>query len=150
MSSLAFSNPDRQVFSVEELHAEAVRLNLNPTRPVIRRVRRAIDLAASGAVRFQKHADEGRIYSVRSQNSDDVYTVTVPSVDLSLAPSECLCTCPDSQVKQNTCKHAIAVIMHEEIERDRIADQRDVRHLVDREISHLLPDSYERLLMARQ
>ena len=150
MSSLAFSNPHRQVFSVEELHAECVRLNLPPLRPAIRRVRRAIALAASGAVSFQKHADEGRIYRVRSQNSDDVYTVTVPSVDLELAPSDCFCTCPDSAQKQNTCKHAIAVVMSEEIQRELIADERDVRHLVDRSISHLLPDSYERLLMAQQ
>ena len=150
MNILAFNHPTRQVFSVEELHAEAVRLELPPSRPNIRRVRRAFDLAQTGAVSFLHHSDEGRIYSVRSQTSDETYTVVVPSVDLALSPSDCLCTCPDSAVRQNTCKHAIAVVMNEEIVHDQVDAQRDHRHLVDPTISHLLPDSHERLLMAWQ
>lgn len=152
MSSLAFQHHPSQAYTIEELADESLRLNLNPTRPTIRRVRRAVELAQTGAVSFAKHADEGRIYRVHSQTTDEIYTVTAPSVDLPVTVGECYCTCPDSNVKQNICKHSIAVVMFEEFERDRaeIARNEDARHLVDPEISHLLPDSYERLLMAQQ
>ena len=152
MSSLAFSASSSQaVFTAEELHAEAVRLELPPSRPTLRRVRRAIEIVNSDAVHFEKHTDAGRLYTVQSQSSDESYTVTVPSVDLPLSPDECSCTCPDSAHKQNTCKHAIAAIMLEELERDRpLAAHEDARHLVDPSLSHLMPDSYERLLMSRQ
>ena len=151
MSSLALSAPSGQaVFSAEELHAEATRLTLPPSRPNLRRVRRAIEITRSAGVGFNRHADTGRIWSVQSQSSDEVYEVIISSVDLVIPASDFLCSCPDSAFKQNTCKHAIAVAMLEEIERDRVEAQRDHRHLIDRSLSHLLPDSYERLLMAQR
>lgn len=147
MSSLAFSHPDRQVFLVEELRAETVRLHLEPSRPNIRRVRRAIELTHSGAVNFSKHADAGRVYSVRSQTSDDWYTVIVPSVDLSLPASDCSCTCPDYVHRQNICKHAIAVIMHEEHERD-LDRERLEQAMSDPELRELMPSDVERFQTA--
>jgi len=151
MTSLAFSAPSSQeVFTAEELHAEAVTLDIPPSRPNVRRVRRAIEIARAGSTGFQKHDDRGRVWSVASQSSDEVYEVIIPSVDLVLSPSEFLCSCPDSAVKQNTCKHAIAVAMIERDQLSQVESQRDHRHLVDREISHLLDDSYERWIMASQ
>lgn len=149
MSSLAFSAPSSQaVFTLEELHSEAVSLSIPPSRPNIRRVRRAIEIARTGSAVFVKHDDRGRIWSVPSQSSDEVYEVVIPSVDLVLSPSEFRCSCHDSAVKQNVCKHAMAVAMLERAPHFCVESHCDCRHLVDRSISHLLPDSYERLLLA--
>lgn len=150
MQSLAFSAPSSQaVFTSEELHTEAVSLEIPASRPNLRRVRRAIEIARAGSTGFQKHDDRGRIWSVPSQSSDEVYEVIIPSVDLVLSPAEFLCSCHDSAVKQNVCKHAIAVAMIERAPLFEPDPRCDCRHLVDRSISHLLPDSYERLIMAQ-
>ena len=146
MSSLAFTNPDCQLYSLEELHAETVRLNLEPSRPTIRRVRRAIEIARSDAIAFQKHADAGRIYSVRSQTSDDCYTVIVPSVDLSVPVSDCSCTCPDA-FRENNCKHAIAAIMLEEYECD-LDNARLEQAMSDPDLRELMPSDVERFQTA--
>jgi len=151
MNSIAFTAPSSQaVFTLEELHAEAVSLEIPPSRPNIRRVRRAIEIARTGSAGFQKHDDRGRVWSVPSQSSDEIYEVIIPSVDLILSPDEFLCSCDDAAQKQNTCKHAMAVAMLERAPLFCVESHCDCRHLVDRSISHLMPDSYERTLMAWQ
>lgn len=127
--------PSQDVFTQEFLHSECARLEIPPCRPNYRRVRRAWDIFQNR--QLQKSADG---FFVESQSGSEAYLV---SPDLS-------CTCPDSAQKQNHCKHAIAVQLTLEHERDYNAwsdSQNDARHIVDPSLSHLMPDSYERLLM---
>ena len=132
MSSIAQS----PVFTQEFLHAECVRLEIPANRPNYRRVRRAWDIFQSRKVR-----SNGNGFYVASQNGNGEYHVD----------SDLSCSCPDSAQKQNICKHSIAVKLEKEHREDYNAwsDSQDARHAVDPSLAHLMPDSYERLIMAQ-
>ena len=155
MSSIPFTPTTGQaVFPVETLHAECSRLHLEPSRPNIRRVARAFDLVARFYVQerkitFAANDDDGRIYHVPSQNGDQSYAVTVRTTRRGPAPIDTYdCTCPDSAVNQNRCKHAIAVLSIEEFEYDQelvrhAEDHADDLRDLDPEIAQLMPDDTE-------
>lgn len=99
-------------YDLEFLQAEARHLNITPTRPNIRRIRRAFDLVENHKVRRTDRCGHIRIYEVRSQTRDLVHLV--------VANGDNRCTCEDARKHQDFtgCKHSIAVRIYEE----RMAD----------------------------
>ena len=106
------STPITGVYDLESLQAEARHLNINPTRPNIRRVRRAFDLVENHRVRRIDRFGDVRVYEVGSQTRDLVHLV--------VANGDNRCTCEDARRHPNFsgCKHSIAVRIYEE----RMAD----------------------------
>lgn len=112
------------VYDLDTLKTECQALEIPATRPNIRRVRRAIDLHKSGAVRpFLSQTPDA--FFVHSQTTDKCYCVLPHSG----------CDCPDAkrmngddtysaswQRIRNTrdrCKHEIAVLMYQEQRADQ-------------------------------
>ena len=101
------------VYDLESLKSECCLLGIPPSRPNIRRVRKALDIVdAPDAITNVANFADRRLYLVRSQTRADS-SYYVQSTD-----SQVECTCPDS-AKGNACKHGFAVRLHEE----RLADQ---------------------------
>lgn len=100
------------VYDLESLQAEARHFNITPTRPNIRRVRRAFDLIENHRVRLTDRFGDVRVYEVNSQTRDLVHLVVVNA--------DYQCTCEDARRRQGStgCKHSIAVRIYEE----RMAD----------------------------
>ena len=96
------------VYDLEFLRAEARCLNITPTRPNIRRIRRAFDLVENHNIRQIDQFGHVRIYEVGSQTRDLVHLV--------VANGDNRCTCEDARKHPNFtgCKHSIAVRIHEE------------------------------------
>ena len=107
------------VYDLESLKEECRLLEIPPSRPNIRRVRRAMDLHQHGAVRpFLSQSPDA--FFVHSQTSDKCYCVLPHSG----------CSCPDAlrmngdetysaahhRINQTAdrCKHEIAVLMYKE------------------------------------
>lgn len=90
-----------KVMTIEDIKAECVKIGVEPSRPNIPRVRRAVAIFESGAV---EHI-ENRTYAVRSQ-SDTSQTYTVQP------DHEIGCDCPDAKNGWE-CKHQFAVKLHE-------------------------------------
>ena len=116
------------VYDLDTLKTECQALDIPATRPNIRRVRRAMDLHKSGAVRpFFASAAPPNAFFVHSQTSDKCYSVLPHSG----------CCCPDAkrmngsddygaawQRIRNTrdrCKHEIAVLLYQEQRADQEA-----------------------------
>ena len=101
------------VYDLESLESECRLLEIPPSRPNIRRVRKALDIAdAPDAITNVANFADSRLYLVKSQSRADS-SYYVQSTD-----SQVECTCPDA-AKGNACKHGFAVRIHEE----RLADQ---------------------------
>ena len=96
------------VYDLETLRAEARHLNITPTRPNIRRIRRAFDLVENHRVRLADRFGHVRIYEVGSQTRDLVHLVVVNGDNR--------CTCEDARKRPDFtgCKHSIAVQIYEE------------------------------------
>ena len=96
------------VYDVETLKSECVALSIVPSRPNIRRVRRAFDLVDNHHVRNIDTAGHVRIYEVGSQTRDLVHLV--------VANGDCRCTCEDARRRADytDCKHSLAVQIYEE------------------------------------
>ena len=96
------------VYDLETLRAEARHLNITPTRPNIRRIRRAFDLVENHRVRLADRFGHVRIYEVSSQTRDLVHLV--------VANGDNRCTCEDARRRSDFtgCKHSIAVRIYEE------------------------------------
>ena len=96
------------VYDLETLKTESNALALQPTRPNIRRVRRALAIVDTpNAIRNLANFDDGmKLYSVQSQSHPD-------SSYIVRSHGTFECTCPDYG-KGNICKHSMAVQMHEE------------------------------------
>lgn len=101
------------VYDLEFLRAEAQRLNITPTRPNIRRIRRAYDIVENDKVRQIGQFGHVRIYEVNSQTRDRVHLVVVNKVTG--------CTCEDARRRPDLtgCKHSIAVRIYEEQRADQ-------------------------------
>ena len=113
------------VLDIDTLKAELRILNLPVNRPNIRRMRRAIALHQSGAVRPFRATADADAFFVHSQTSDKCYSVLPFSG----------CNCPDAKRKNgdetysasrerinetaDRCKHEMAVLLFKE----QIADQ---------------------------
>ena len=112
------------VYDLESLQAEARHLNINPTRPNIRRVRRAFDLVENHRVRLIDRFGKVRIYEVGSQTRELVHLV--------VANGDNRCTCEDARRHQDFtgCKHSIAVQIYEErmTDYDAYLDWLEERH----------------------
>ena len=101
------------IYDLDILKTECQALGIPPSRPNIRRVRKALDIAdAPNAITNVANFADSRLYLVRSQSRADS-SYYVQSTD-----SQVECTCPDA-AKGNACKHGIAIRIHEE----RLADQ---------------------------
>ena len=100
------------VYDLESLQAEARHLNINPSRPNIRRIRRAFDLVENHRIRLTDRFGDVRVYEVNSQTRDLVHLVVVDADNR--------CTCEDARRRRDFtgCKHSIAVRIYEE----RMAD----------------------------
>ena len=116
------------VYDLDTLRTECKAIGVEPTRPNIRRIRRAIDLHQSGAVRLfgDPEADS---FIVRSQTEDKSYIVLPHSG----------CNCPDAKrlsadfgevdsysaswerinQSQVRCKHEMAVALFKEQQADQ-------------------------------
>lgn len=92
--------------NLDEARGIAVELSLPPSRENIRRVVRAHDLINRDHVRHWFTTGKNRVYKVKSQHTDETYTVGVNG-------SFPVCNCPDDV---RVCKHAIAVMLNEERE----------------------------------
>lgn len=100
------------VYDLESLKSECQALAIPPSRPNIRRVRKALDIAsAPDAITNVANFADSRLYLVRSQSRAD------SSYYVQSTASQVECTCPDS-AKGNACKHGFAVRIYEE----RLAD----------------------------
>ena len=101
------------VYDLETLKTECDALVLQPTRPNIRRVRRALAIVDTpNAISNLANFDDGmKLYSVQSQSHPD-------SSYIVRSHGTYECTRPDYG-KGNICKHSMAVQMHEE----RLTDQ---------------------------
>ena len=100
------------VHDLESVKKECRLLGIPPSRPNIRRVRKALDIVdAPDAITNVANFADSRLYLVKSQTRADS-SYYVQSTD-----SQVECTCPDS-AKGNACKHGFAVRLHEE----RLAD----------------------------
>ena len=100
------------VHDLESLKKECQVLGIPPSRPNIRRVRKALDIAsAPDAITNVANFSDNRLYLVKSQSRAD------SSYYVQSNPETVQCTCPDS-AKGNACKHGFAVRIHEE----RLAD----------------------------
>ena len=75
------------VYDLDTIKAECEAFGIEPTRPNIRRIRRAIDLHQAGAVKPFHHPDHQDYFYVRSQTEDKFYIVC-PNTG---------CDCPDAQ-----------------------------------------------------
>ena len=100
------------VYDLETLQAEARHLNITPTRPNIRRIRRAFDIVENHNVRLIDRCGHIRIYEVSSQTRDLIHLV--------VANGDYRCTCEDARKSADFtgCKHSIGVRIYEE----RMAD----------------------------
>lgn len=100
------------VHDLESVKKECRLLGIPPSRPNIRRVRKALDIVdAVDAITNVANFTDSRLYLVKSQSRADS-SYYVQSTD-----SQVECTCPDA-AKGNACKHGFAVRLHEE----RLAD----------------------------
>ena len=100
------------VYDLDSLKSECQALEIPPSRPNIRRVRKALDIVdAPDAITNVANFADSRLYLVRSQTRADS-SYYVQSTDETVE-----CTCPDS-AKGNACKHRFAVRLYEE----RLAD----------------------------
>ena len=106
------STPITGVYDLESLQAEARHLNINPTRPNIRRLRRAFDIVDNHRIRLIDRFGDVRIYEVDSQTRDLVHLVVVNA--------DHQCTCEDARKRRDFtgCKHSMAVQIYE----DRLID----------------------------
>lgn len=106
------STPIPTVYDLESLQAEARYLNITPTKPNIRRIRRALDIVENHRIRLIDRFGDVRIYEVDSQTRNLVHLVVVNG--------ENQCTCEDARKRHDFtgCKHSIAVRIYEE----RMAD----------------------------
>jgi len=116
------------VYDLETLKAECEAIGIEPTRPNLRRIRRAIDLHQSGTV---NPSSASGIYTVQSQTDPDTIYVVI---------DENGCNCPDAKRQSvsfdpqpphtlggylrhrdsmTRCKHEIAVMLYKE----QLADQ---------------------------
>ena len=115
------------VYDIDALQTECEMIGVAPTRPNIRRMRRAIDLHQSGAVRPNPTHD---IFFVKSQTDADTTYCVMPHSG---------CDCPDAHrlnaefgdklsfqaawmrinESQIRCKHEIAVSLWKEQRRDQ-------------------------------
>ena len=100
------------VYDLESLQAEARYFGIIPTRPNIRRIRRAFDLVENHRIRLTDRFGDVRVYEVNSQTRDLVHLVVVDADNR--------CTCEDARRRRDFtgCKHSIAVRIYEE----RMAD----------------------------
>ena len=100
------------VYDLESLQVEARHLNINPTYPNIRRLRRAFDIADNHRIRLFDRFGDVRIYEVDSQTRNLVHFVVVDA--------EVQCTCEDARKRRDFtgCKHSMAVQIYE----DRLVD----------------------------
>ena len=97
----------KTVYDLDMLKSECVVLSIIPSRPNIRRIRRAFDLVDNHRIRKIDTAGHVRIYEVGSQTRDLVHLV--------VANGDNRCTCEDARNHNFTgCKHAIAVQIYEE------------------------------------
>ena len=111
------------VYDLDTIKAECQRFSIEPTRPNIRRMRRAIDLHEQGCV---KPSSASGIYTVQSQTNPETIYVVI---------DENGCTCPDAKRMDvdfdeqpphtlggflrhrdsiQRCKHEIAVMLYKE------------------------------------
>ena len=118
------------VYDLETLKAECHAVGIPPTRSNLRRMRRAIDLHQSGAVKPFYNDQSNNCYFVKSQSKHKFYCVMPHSG----------CDCPDAKKLSEThapdtfaydaawrrinqsndrCKHEIAVMLYKE----QLADQ---------------------------
>ena len=104
-----------RVYDLDFLKSEASRLGILPSRNNIRRVRRAYDIVENHTIRKIETAGAVRIYEVDSQSRDLLHLV--------VANGDRRCTCEDARRRSDftSCKHSIAVQIHEE----RMADMED-------------------------
>lgn len=100
------------VYDIDVLKAEAKKLEIQPTRPNLRRIRRAFDLLEKGnALLVGLINKEARFYVIKSQSRKD-------RTHLAVANGIVQCTCEDARKfarrrKQSECKHAIAIRIQE-------------------------------------
>lgn len=94
------------VMDLDDARAKAVELGITPSRENIRRVVRAHDLVKREHVQLSLEHGNARVFHVKSQHSDDVYTVLRNG-------SSPICNCPDDT---RVCKHGIAVLLTERTE----------------------------------
>lgn len=96
------------VYDLESLQAEARHFGITPTRPNIRRLRRAFDLADNHRIHLIDRCADIRVYEVGSQTRDLVHLVVVNADNR--------CTCEDARRRKDFtgCKHSMAVRIYEE------------------------------------
>ena len=116
------SSQTTRVYDLDTLKAEAQYLGIPPTRPNIRRIRRALDIVDNDKVRLLDTIVDVRIYEVRSQ--------TRPLVHLVVANDDNRCTCEDARKHRNFtgCKHDIAVRLFEDRQFDEAIIDEDARY----------------------
>ena len=104
------SNDYPKIFDLDTLKAEAQSLGITPTRPNIRRIRRAFDLIEKGHITHTANLEGARLYEVKSQTRNS-------HVHLVVSNEITQCTCEDARrlrrEGQTGCKHAIAVRLQE-------------------------------------
>lgn len=103
-SQINFAAP--KVYDIENLRDEARTLGISPTRPNIRRIRRALDLLEKDSVRLLGKEGHARIYEAHSQNRQN-------HIHLVVAADKTRCTCEDARYNPNNCKHSLAVRIKE-------------------------------------
>lgn len=96
-----------RVYDLDSLKSVARQFHITPTRPNIRRIRRAFDLLQKGNLNFVGKIEDARLYECQSQSRPTVLHLLVSSRIVE-------CTCEDARKfvrrrKQTECKHGIAV-----------------------------------------
>lgn len=138
------------VYDVDTIRTECEIIGIEPTRPNIRRMRRAIDLHQAGAVNPSPSATG--IYAVQSQTEADTIYVVI---------EENGCNCPDAKRMDTAfdpqpphtlggylrhrdtmirCKHEIAVMLWKEQQSDQAMIARLEEEEADRFVC--LPEPY--------
>ena len=110
------------VYDLETLKSEAKHLSIVPSRPNIRRLRRAFDLVDNHCIRLIDRFGDIRIYEVNSQfREGHIHLVVSNGVNQ--------CTCEDARKHENykDCKHDFAVRIYAE----RIQDLEDYQNWLD-------------------
>ena len=103
-SSENFTAPEGSVYDLDTLKLEAEALGIPPTRPNIRRIRRAFDFVEKDRVKRIGFIEGTRIYEITSQSREDY-------LHLAVSNGITQCTCEDARRQANfeNCKHSIAV-----------------------------------------
>ena len=109
-----------RVYDLDTLKDVAAELNIKPTRPNIRRIRRAYDILEKGTLHFVGIIEgKARLYECQSDSRP------APHLHLLVSNGVTLCSCEDARrFKAKTgCKHSIAVRLIEAENEDAEAHQ---------------------------